>query len=151
MNSGLNDKNQPSSAIERKYSKLKKKSNITRCSQARTGVFSRYGLAWCILAWPVTFGMVLIFWFGFVWFSSLPQTNKKQQSEQTDGLTDRRTHRPRRQTDGWTKKKKKKNANGTWCSQAVTHPSTNQARRCLTSVIGREPVCSTWYGRWQQF
>ena len=35
----------------------------------------------------------------------------------------------------------------TWYSQAVTHPSTNQARRCLTSVIGREPVCSTWYGR----
>ena len=32
-------------------------------------------------------------------------------------------------------------------SQAVTHPSTNQARRCLTSVIGRELVLSTWYGR----
>ena len=31
----------------------------------------------------------------------------------------------------------------TWYSQAVTHPSTNQARRCLTSVIGREPVLST--------
>ena len=31
----------------------------------------------------------------------------------------------------------------TWYSQAVTHPSTNQARRCLTSVIGREPVYST--------
>ena len=26
-------------------------------------------------------------------------------------------------------------AYGTWYSQAVTHPSTNQARRCLTSVI----------------
>ena len=35
----------------------------------------------------------------------------------------------------------------TWCSQAVTHLSTNHARRCLTSVIGREPVYSTWYGR----
>ncbi|ESO83859.1 hypothetical protein LOTGIDRAFT_72167, partial [Lottia gigantea] len=35
----------------------------------------------------------------------------------------------------------------TWCSQAVTHPSTNRARRCLTSVIGRELVLSTWYGR----
>ena len=33
-------------------------------------------------------------------------------------------------------------------SQAVTHPSTNYARRCLTSVIGRELVYSTWYGRW---
>ena len=39
-------------------------------------------------------------------------------------------------------------ANSTLCSQAVTHPSTNRARRCLTSVIGRELVCSTWYGRW---
>ena len=41
-------------------------------------------------------------------------------------------------------------ANGTWCSQAVTHPSTNQAQRCLTSVIGRELVFSTWYGRCQE-
>ncbi len=31
--------------------------------------------------------------------------------------------------------------------QAVTHPSTKHARRCLTSVIRREPVLSTWYGR----
>ena len=35
----------------------------------------------------------------------------------------------------------------TWCSQAVSHPSTNQALCCLTSVIGREAVHSTWYGR----
>ena len=27
------------------------------------------------------------------------------------------------------------------------HPSTIQARRCLTSVIRRERVCSSWYGR----
>ena len=41
----------------------------------------------------------------------------------------------------------KEKAYNTWCSQAVTHPSTNQAQCCLTSVIGREPVHSTWYGR----
>ena len=35
-------------------------------------------------------------------------------------------------------------------SQAVTHPSTNTAQCCLTSVIGRELVCSTWYGRRQE-
>ena len=29
----------------------------------------------------------------------------------------------------------------------VTHPSTDRARRCLTTVIGREPVYSTWCGR----
>ena len=32
-------------------------------------------------------------------------------------------------------------------SQAVTHPSTNTTQCCLTSVIGRELVLSTWYGR----
>ena len=42
------------------------------------------------------------------------------------------------------------NANSIWYSQAVTHPSTNQTQRCLTSLIGREAVCSTWYGRWQR-
>ena len=37
----------------------------------------------------------------------------------------------------------------TMYSQAVTHPSTNMAQCCLTSVIGRELVHSTWYGRRQ--
>ena len=32
-------------------------------------------------------------------------------------------------------------------SQAVSHPSTDRARRCLTSVFGREPVHSTRCGR----
>ena len=32
-------------------------------------------------------------------------------------------------------------------SQAVTHPSTNTTRCCLTSVIKRELVLSIWYGR----
>ena len=35
----------------------------------------------------------------------------------------------------------------TWDSKAVAQPSTSQARRGLTSVIGREPVLSAWYGR----
>ena len=39
---------------------------------------------------------------------------------------------------GWTKR-----AYSTMYSQAVTHPSTNMAQCCLTSVIGRELVCST--------
>ena len=47
-------------------------------------------------------------------------------------------------------RRKKLSANSTPCSQAVTHPSTDEARRCLTSVIGREPVLSAWYGRWQE-
>ena len=46
----------------------------------------------------------------------------------------------------WLGEKKQK-AYGTECSQVVTLPSTDSARCCLTSVIGREPVCSTWYGR----
>ena len=39
----------------------------------------------------------------------------------------------------------------TRCSQAVPHPSTILARRCLTAVIGREQVCSSWYGRRQRY
>ena len=34
-------------------------------------------------------------------------------------------------------------------SQAVTHPSTNTTQCCLTSVIKRELVLSSWYGRRQ--
>ena len=39
----------------------------------------------------------------------------------------------------------KQNAKGlnTWYSQPVTHASTNHARRCLTSQIGRDGVYST--------
>ena len=43
----------------------------------------------------------------------------------------------------------KKEAYSTCCSQAVTYPSTEQARHCLTSVIRRELVYSVWYGRRQ--
>ena len=42
-----------------------------------------------------------------------------------------------------------KNEYSTAYSQAVTHPSTNAAQCCLTSVIRRELVFSTWYGRIQ--
>ena len=42
---------------------------------------------------------------------------------------------------------RQKKAYDTAYSQAVTHPSTNAAQSCLTSVIGRELVFSTWYGR----
>ena len=39
-----------------------------------------------------------------------------------------------------------KKAYNTCCSQTVTHPSTEPARHCLTSVIRREQVYSMWYG-----
>ena len=54
---------------------------------------------------------------------------------------------PRRTPTGWTRPK---NVYSTMYSQAVTHPSTNMAQCCLTSVIGRELVFSTWYGRRQR-
>ncbi len=39
------------------------------------------------------------------------------------------------------------NAYSTLDSQAVSDPSTKRAQRCLTWLIGREAVFSTWYGR----
>lgn len=45
------------------------------------------------------------------------------------------------------KRIKNQKAYSTWGSKAVAQPSTIQARRGLTSVIGREPVLSAWYGR----
>ena len=46
--------------------------------------------------------------------------------------------------------KEKRSAYSTKYSQAVSHPSTNMARCCLTAVIRRELVLSTWYGRRRQ-
>ncbi len=40
----------------------------------------------------------------------------------------------------------KAKAYSTWYSQAVSHPSTNQARPCLASEITRSGVPG-WYGR----
>ena len=48
------------------------------------------------------------------------------------------------------KNRKKEKAYSTWYSQAVSHPSTNQARPCLASEIGRDRACSGWCGREQQ-
>ena len=45
------------------------------------------------------------------------------------------------------KKRKEKDANNTQCSQAVTHPSTNRAQRCLTSVIGQERMAALTRGK----
>ena len=45
------------------------------------------------------------------------------------------------------KKEKGEKDYDTWCSQVVSNPSTNQARRGLTSLIRREVVLSSWYGR----
>ena len=44
-------------------------------------------------------------------------------------------------------KKKRKKDYSTQSSQVVSNPSTNRARRGLTSLIGREVVLSSWYGR----
>ena len=45
------------------------------------------------------------------------------------------------------KERRKERGYDTWCSQVVSNPSTNQARRGLTSLIRREVVLSSWYGR----
>ena len=45
------------------------------------------------------------------------------------------------------KRKRKKKDYSTQSSQVVSNPSTNRARRGLTSLIGREVVLSSWYGR----
>ena len=47
---------------------------------------------------------------------------------------------------GSLRKKKGQKDYDTWCSQVVSNPSTNQARRGLTSLIRREVVLSSWYG-----
>ena len=65
----------------------------------------------------------------------------------SDGLLPRARVQMRDSALPWGKGGKKKRAYDTAYSQAVTHPSTNAAQSCLTSVIGRELVFSTWYGR----
>ena len=53
----------------------------------------------------------------------------------------------RRITNNKNKKIKIQNDYSTQSSQVVSNPSTNRARRGLTSLIGREVVLSSWYGR----
>ena len=48
---------------------------------------------------------------------------------------------------GFSSRKLWKKACSTRCSQAVTHLSTDQARRSLSSEIERDREHSTWYGR----
>ena len=43
--------------------------------------------------------------------------------------------------------KQNEEAYSTWYSQAVSHPSTNQAGPCLASEIRRDRAYSGWYGR----
>ena len=50
-------------------------------------------------------------------------------------------------TSGKKGGKKRKRDYDTWCSQVVSNPSTHQARRGFTSLIRREVVFSSWYGR----
>ena len=44
-------------------------------------------------------------------------------------------------------KLKSEKAYSTWYSQAVSRPSTNQARPCLASEIRRDRACPEWCGR----
>ena len=55
-----------------------------------------------------------------------------------------RSRRPQGRERGAQEKKK---AYSTRYSQAVSHPSTNQARPCLASEIRRDRARSGWYGR----
>lgn len=52
-----------------------------------------------------------------------------------------------REGEGQGKEKKRRKAYSTRYSQAVSHPSTNQARPCLASEIRRDRARSGWYGR----
>ena len=49
-----------------------------------------------------------------------------------------------------TKKSERKADSTLRSSQAVPHPSTDRALRCLTSEVKRDPVHSTRYGRQRQ-
>ena len=55
-----------------------------------------------------------------------------------------------RESPALVTRQKIKKAYSTWYSQAVSHPSTNQARPCLASEIGRDRACSGWCGRKRQ-
>ena len=66
----------------------------------------------------------------------LGKEKEKEEEERSDA-----------KTSGKKGGKRRKRDYDTWCSQVVSNPSTNQARTGLTSLIRREVVLSSWYGR----
>ena len=67
-----------------------------------------------------------------------------------DGERERKEEEEERcdaKTSGKKGGQKEKRDYDTWCSQVVSNPSTNQARTGFTSLIRREVVLSSWYGR----
>ena len=88
---------------------------------------------WGVHIWLCLFFEVLVFWHKFDLKLYFTPNNLKYSM----------VHKMQNHKDS-------KKDNSTRGSQAVTHPSTNRAQCCLTSVIGRELVFSTWYGRCQE-
>ena len=83
-----------------------------------------------------------------------PQTNTQGCVERREGersgwgkREEEEEERSDAKTSGKKGDKKRKRDYDTWCSQVVSNPSTNQAQRGLTSLIRREVVLSSWYGR----
>ena len=98
--------------------------NSTRCSQAVSHPGTDQAL--CCLTSVIGRELVFLTWYGRC------QRNRSNWGEKRFNLG---------------RMQERKNDNSTQCSQVVSHPSTDRALYCLTSVIGRELVFSTWYGR----
>ena len=75
---------------------------------------------------------------------------REEREKGVDGERERKRKRKKRgvmQKRVEKRGKKRKRDYDTWCSQVVSNPSTNQAQTGLTSLIRREVVLSSWYGR----